>query len=155
MDTLISQLENIDVPDSDVHREELKNAVDKLQLRLRSSKDILLELFTHVSIFLIYLFVRYTDWLKHLHTALIRIGVELGLFKHLADKEESLSVDLLAEELGASNGLLGSFYAVIYFITILTGKFESFAYSHPQTLSIKLDHVSSVQTRRPIFSPVQ
>ena len=90
----------------------------------------------------------YTDWLKHLHTALIRIGVELGLFKYLVDKEESLSVDLLAEELGASPDLLGLFYAVLYSMTILTDdKFESFVYSHPQTSSIKLDHVSSVQTR--------
>lgn len=88
----------------------------------------------------------HTDWLKHLHTALIRIGVELGLFKHLVDKEESLSVDLLAEELGTSPGLLGFLCAVLYFITILTDyKFESFAYSHPQTSSIKLDQVSSVQ----------
>lgn len=52
MDALISQLENLDVPDNDVHREELKNAVDKLQLRLKSPKDTLLELFTHVFVFL-------------------------------------------------------------------------------------------------------
>lgn len=90
----------------------------------------------------------YTDRLKHLHTALIRIGVELGLFKHLVDKEESLSVDLLAEELGTSPGLLGLFCAVLYFITILTeDKLESFAYSHPQTSSTKLDQVGFVQIR--------
>ena len=53
MDTLISQLENLDIPDNDLHREELKNTVDKLQLRLKSPKDTLLELFTHVFLFLV------------------------------------------------------------------------------------------------------
>ncbi|KAL4892529.1 S-adenosyl-L-methionine-dependent methyltransferase [Aspergillus ambiguus] len=90
VDTFISQIESLDIPTNEHERRRLGDAVSKLQERLEASHDFIVGL------------VR-----GHVEMALIRVGVELGLFRHLANQEsQSQTVSSLANALGASPSLL-------------------------------------------------
>lgn len=44
---------------------------------------------------------------QHLQSAMVQIGVELGLFKHLSDSTEGLTVDQISDKTGAERQLIG------------------------------------------------
>lgn len=44
---------------------------------------------------------------QHLQSAMVQTGVELGLFKHLSDSTEGLTVDQISDKTGAERQLIG------------------------------------------------
>ncbi|KAF9884826.1 hypothetical protein FE257_001242 [Aspergillus nanangensis] len=90
IDQLIVQVEALNIPEDDPRREKMKTALINAQSRLESPKDVVMKLFP-----------------QHLEMALLRVGVELGLFKHLVEKQnQDVSLEDLASKTGVSPGFL-------------------------------------------------
>lgn len=47
------------------------------------------------------------NYSQHLQSAMVQTGVELGLFKHLSDATEGLTVDQISDKTGAERQLIG------------------------------------------------
>lgn len=48
------------------------------------------------------------NYFQHLQSAMVQTGVEMGLFKHLSDSPEGLTVDQISDKTGAELQLIGT-----------------------------------------------